>query len=164
MTDLFILCLLEEPQCYKTEQRFKSSAAVRHKSRRCSPPPTFGCTRTLAAKKKSSDPSHASPAAPSPCRSQAVPQGHEQKLPFSFWLRPLQLCPARFRGLSGSASQDQICLLSTAFMCKRAPGPGLGKSHRAAWGLGSPNTVPCFSVGWVQKWLRWPCLVLGCLC
>lgn len=34
-----------------------------------------------------------------------------------------------------------IFLILVVFMCKQAPGPGLGRSHRAAWSLGSPDTI-----------------------
>lgn len=122
---------------------------MRHKSRRCSPPPTFGCTRTLAAKKKSSDPSHASPAAPSPCRSQAVPQGHEQKLPFSFWLRPLQLCPARFRGLSGS----DLPALHSVYV-QAGTWAGAWKEPQSSLGFGEPKHGPMLQRGLGPKMVK----------
>lgn len=120
------------------EPRFKSGAAGRHKSCRCSPPPDCGCVHTLAAKKRSSEPWQVT-AAPSPCRSQGVPQGHEQKPSFSFWLQPLQRCLVH--------PQAQVCLFSAVLVRKQEPAPGLGRSHRAAWSLGSLDMI--HAAGWV---------------
>lgn len=113
---------------------------MRPKSHRCSPPPAFGCMHALAAKQRSSLPfASGSYCSISLQKSGSAPRPWTKAV-FLILVATSQLCSVQFSGDSGSASQAQICLLSRVFMCKLAPGPGLGRSHRAAWSSGSPNT------------------------
>lgn len=115
------------------EQRFKSSAAGRHRSRRCSPPPACGRTHTLAAKRRSSEPLQVTPA-PSPCRSWGVPPGHGQKPSFSFWLC---LCASRRlgRGLAGATEQPGVWGAQTRSMLQHGLGPKMAKMALSHFGV-----------------------------
>lgn len=119
---------------------------MRPESHGCSPPPACGCMHTHAAKKRSPELWQVTPTAPSPCGSQGEPQSCEQKLSFSFRLWPLQQCSVQFSALSGSASPDWICGLSTLFMWSRA-----WKEPQSTLQSREPEHASGLSMGWVQN-------------